>query len=64
MTLLDEVHELQQRYADAGRYERVALNVAASLLEEIHLATTGKLLEVVTAGHSTILWTFLTCSRF
>jgi hypothetical protein len=48
MTLLDEVHELQQRYTDAGRYERVALNVAASLLEEVHLATTGKLPEVVT----------------
>ena len=48
MTLLDEVHQLQQRYAAAGRYELMALNVAASLLEEIHLTTTGNLPEVVT----------------
>jgi hypothetical protein len=48
MNLLDEVHELQQRYADAGRYERMALNVAASLLEEIHRAKTGNLAEVTT----------------
>ncbi len=51
MDLLDEVHQLQRRYADAGRYERMALDVAASLLEEIHRATTGNLPEVVT------LWT-------
>jgi len=37
----------KKRYADAERYELMALNVAASLLEGIHLATTGNLPEVV-----------------
>ena len=48
MTLLDEVHQLQQRYADAGRWERVVLDLAASLLEEIHYVRTGSFPEVVT----------------
>ena len=48
MSLLDEIHELQQRYPDAGRYERMALDLAASLLEEIHLESTGALPAKVT----------------
>jgi len=51
MSLLADIHELQQRHADAGRYERMALDLAASLLEEIHRRTTGALPDKVT------LWT-------
>jgi hypothetical protein len=48
MDLLDEVHQLQQRHVDAGRYERMVLDLAASLLEAIHQTKTGNLPEAVT----------------
>jgi hypothetical protein len=48
MSLLDDIHELQARHSDAGRYERMALDLAASLLEEIHRRTTGNLPDKVT----------------
>jgi hypothetical protein len=57
MSLLDEIHKLQtgmNRPDDShpvDRYERMAINLAASLLELIHEERTGKPPDVVT------LWT-------
>jgi hypothetical protein len=41
MSLLDEIHDLQRKYEASGRYERMALDLAASLLEEIHETING-----------------------
>jgi hypothetical protein len=41
MSLLDDIHELQGKYADASHYERMSLDLAASLLEQIHQEAFG-----------------------
>jgi hypothetical protein len=40
-TILEEIHALQDRHADANRFERQALDLAASLLEIIYEEETG-----------------------
>jgi hypothetical protein len=52
MSLLDEIHQLREKYAQADRYERMVLDLAASLLELIYEETTGR-----PPGRVT-LWTF------
>ena len=52
MSLLDEIYQLREKYAQANRYERMVLDLAASLLELIHEEATGTPPERVT------LWTF------
>jgi hypothetical protein len=42
MSLLDDIHELQKRHESADRYERVCLDLAASLLENIEELRTNK----------------------
>jgi hypothetical protein len=41
MSLLDEIHQLREKHAQADRYERIVLDLAASLLELIQEETTG-----------------------
>jgi len=48
MSLLDEIHQLREKYAQADRYERMVLDLAASLLELIQEETTGTPPERVT----------------
>jgi hypothetical protein len=42
MSLLDEIYQLRKKYAQADRYERMVLDLAASLLELVYEETTGK----------------------
>jgi hypothetical protein len=52
MSLLDEIHKIQAGMTDEiGKYERMAVNLAASLLEQIHERRTG------TPPHVVTLWT-------
>jgi hypothetical protein len=48
MSLLDEIYQLREKYAQANRYERMVLDLAASLLELIQEETTGTPPERVT----------------
>lgn len=52
MSLLDDIRQLREKYALGSQYERMVLDLAASLLELIYEETTGTPPERVT------LWTF------
>ena len=48
MTLLDDIHELQRRHPEAGRYERMALDLAASVMELVYEQSEGQPPNIVT----------------
>lgn len=48
MTLLDELHALQDRLTDLPRYDKIILDLAAVLAEDLHRIRTGSLPERVT----------------